>query len=305
VLFLGEGDQVKELIKFFKDNPELKYQSVGVVEDKAGANKDVLERIEKGGVSLVVVRSSSKLDIFSVLATGITTIDLEEFYERLLNKVSPEMLDDTWFIKNLENINLEAYKFGKKVMDVIVGIFGILVLIVLFIPISLAIALDSRGPIIFSQERVGRGGKLFRIYKFRTMKALSSDGSAEIKGARWAKADDKRITRVGRFLRDTRADELPQFWNILKGNLSFVGPRPERPEFVEKLQKEIPHYNMRHLVKPGLTGWAQINYEYGDSVKDALIKLQYDIYYAKKRSLILDMAILLKTMKVIFTRQGQ
>lgn len=137
------------------------------------------------------------------------------------------------------------------------------------------------------------------------MKALAPDGSAETQGAKWAKSNDSRVTKVGRALRNTRIDELPQFWNILIGDLSFVGPRPERPEFVEKLRKVVPHYDIRHLVKPGLTGWAQINYRYGASVKDAHTKLQYDIYYAKKRSLMLDLAIILKTMKIVFTGEGR
>ena len=137
------------------------------------------------------------------------------------------------------------------------------------------------------------------------MKALSPDGSAETEGPRWASTDDSRVTRVGNFLRKTRLDELPQFWNILIGDMSFVGPRPERPEFVEDLGQKIPYYNMRHLVRPGLTGWAQINFEYGDSVDDARIKLQYDIYYAKKSSIALEIAIILKTIRTVLTRQGQ
>lgn len=136
------------------------------------------------------------------------------------------------------------------------------------------------------------------------MKVFGKDGSAEVGGAQWTKKGDSRITKIGGFLRKTRLDELPQFWNILKGDMSFVGPRPERPEFVSKLEKQILYYNIRHLVRPGLTGWAQINFEYGDSVEDARIKLQYDIYYAKKRSLTLDIAIIVKTVKTILTRQG-
>jgi len=308
VLFLGGGDQVKELIAFFKDNPELKYKNLGVFDNTRKGIEQVLNTVGRGIASLVVVNTKqrvSKQSVFPLLATGTTTIDLEEFYERLLNKVSPEMLDDAWFIRNLEDINLEVYRFGKRMMDLLVGFVGIVFFIFFFIPVAAAIALDSRGPVIFSQERVGKSGKIFRIYKFRTMQALSPDGSAETRGARWAKNNDERVTRVGRFLRKTRIDELPQFWNIITGSLSFVGPRPERPKFVSKLQESIPHYNMRHLVKPGLTGWAQINYKYGDSVKDARIKLQYDIYYAKKRSIMLDLAIVLKTLKIILGQEGQ
>lgn len=307
ILFVGDGPQVKELLKLFKNNSDLGYKSTGVFDGKSLSAETITSHIKEAEVGLVVVKSTggSSGNVFSLLSTGITVIDLEDFYERLLNKVSPEMLDDAWFIRALENVNLGVYEFGKRLMDVLIAILGLGVLTILFVPVALMIALDSRGPIIFSQERVGRNGQLFKIYKFRTMKALAPDGSAETEGAKWARSNDRRVTRVGRVLRNMRIDELPQFWNILMGDLSFVGPRPERPEFVEKLRKAVPHYDMRHLVRPGLTGWAQINYRYGASIKDAHIKLQYDIYYAKKRSLMLDLAIILKTMKIVLTGKGR
>ena len=308
VLFIGEGNEIKELIRFFNKNPELNYRSLGSITDTSSLDGVVGSAREKD-VGLIVVKSSQSSgrakSLFPLMASGIPTIDLEEFYERIFNKVSPGVLDQAWFIRNLENVNTEAYKFGKRFMDLIIALIGTAILAILFIPIALVIGLSSRGPIIFKQNRVGVGGRTFKIYKFRTMKALSSDGSAELGRVKWTKSNDDRITPVGRFLRVARIDELPQFWNILMGDLSFVGPRPERPEFVAQLQKTIPHYNMRHLVKPGLTGWAQINYRYGSSVRDAYIKLQYDIYYAKKRSMILDLAIILKTLKVIVTGQGR
>lgn len=309
VLFLGAGDEVEELKKFFKDNPDLRYNCQEVIEKVPKDFKKVAETVREQKISLVVVKSPDKphyvKSLFPLLSSGVAVIALEEFYERLLTKVSPEMVDDTWFIRNLENINLGVYELSKRLLDIFFGFLGLLGYMILFLPIALFIKSDSKGPVIFKQKRVGKNNKVFDMYKFRTMKALSEDGSAEIGEATWTQENDSRITKVGKFLRLTRLDEFPQFWNILKGDLSFVGPRPERPEFVGELNKVIPHYDMRHLVKPGLTGWAQINYEYGDSVEDARIKLQYDIYYAKKRSFILDLAIILKTIRIIATRKGR
>jgi len=309
VLFLGKSKEVDELKKFFEDNPSLGYNCHDIVEDIPNKTDVIASMVKDDNIGLVVVkppeRSHKIKGLFSLLSSGVTVIELGEFYERLLNKVSPELVDDTWFIKNLENVNLGVYEFGKRVLDILISIIGLIVFLILFVPMALLIKLDSKGSVIFKQKRVGKNNKIFEMYKFRTMKSLAKDGSAETKGVEWTKENDSRITKAGRLLRLTRIDELPQFWNILKGDLSFVGPRPERPEFVEELNKDIPHYDMRHLVKPGLTGWAQINYEYGDSVEDAFIKLQYDIYYAKKRSLMLDLAILLKTAKIVLTRQGR
>ncbi|PIR98228.1 MAG: hypothetical protein COT89_00780 [Candidatus Colwellbacteria bacterium CG10_big_fil_rev_8_21_14_0_10_42_22] len=309
LLFLGGGKEVKELIVFFKKNPHLKYDNRGVFDKPPSNFKEVTEKISKEGVRLIVVkpdqRSHSIKNLFSLLSSDVVVIDLSTFYEQIFNKVAPGLADDAWFIKNMENVSLGVYEFGKRIVDLIIGLFGTILFIVSYIPLAIAIKLESKGPVIFKQKRVGKGGEVFNIYKFRSMEALSRDGSAETSGATWAKVDDKRITTVGKLMRKMRLDELPQFWNILIGDMSFVGPRPERPEFVESLAQKIPYYNMRHLVKPGLTGWAQINYKYGDSVKDAGIKLEYDIFYAKKRSLTLDLAIFLKTIKVILTRQGQ
>ncbi|MBZ9569449.1 sugar transferase, partial [Patescibacteria group bacterium] len=183
----------------------------------------------------------------------------------------------------------------KRGFDILFSLFGLLITAILFPFIALAIKIDSPSPMFYSQKRVGKDGKIFTIYKFRTMKA-----GAEKEGPRWASSDDPRITRVGKVLRAIYIDEFPQFYNILKGDISFVGPRPERPEFVKQLKKKIPYYGVRHLVKPGFTGWAQINYHYGASVEEAREKLQYDLYYIKNRSFFLDLGIILKTIKIIF-----
>ena len=166
--------------------------------------------------------------------------------------------------------------------------------------IILAVKLSSRGPILFSQQRVGRYGKVFRLYKFRTMCADAERQS----GAVWAQQNDPRITSVGKFLRKTRLDELPQLWNVLNGDMAFVGPRPERPEFVKWLSDSIPYYNLRHMVRPGLTGWAQVRYRYGASLEDTKQKLEYDLYYIKHISVLLDLLIIFETMKTVVLGRG-
>ena len=309
LIFIGSGPETKELNTYFNENKQLGYKNKGEIKELSEDITELRKKIKEENVRLLVVSGTQKKSftkhLFPLLASGATVIELEEFYERVMGRVSLTTFSDLWFIKNLEDINANVYRIVKRLMDIVIGTLGLALYLVLYIPIALIIRIDSRGPIIFRQKRVGKNNEAFLIYKFRTMKALSPDGSAETDGPQWSDDYDTRITRTGSFLRKTRLDELPQFWNILIGDMSFVGPRPERPEFVEDLEKKIPYYNMRHLVRPGLTGWAQINFEYGNSVEDSRIKLQYDIYYAKKRSIMLDIAIVIKTMRTVLTRQGQ
>jgi exopolysaccharide biosynthesis polyprenyl glycosylphosphotransferase len=185
--------------------------------------------------------------------------------------------------------------------DVTLAILGSVLFALLLPIIALAIYLDSPGPIFFRQERIGRGGRVFKILKLRTM----VPDAEKLTGPKWASADDPRITRVGRLLRRTRLDEAPQLINVLRGEMSLVGPRPERPYFVEQLSESIPFYRTRHIVKPGVTGWAQVKYHYGDSVEDALVKLQYDLYYIRHQSLVLDVLIILRTARKILGFAGQ
>ena len=205
-----------------------------------------------------------------------------------------EAIDESWFLENFSRTEKRAEEAIKRIFDVFFSFIGLLMTAAFFPFIALAIKIDSQGPLFYAQKRVGKNGKSFIIYKFRTMKA-----KAEKNGPQWARPDDPRITRTGRVLRRLYLDEFPQFYNILKGDISFVGPRPERPEFVEQLRKEISYYEIRHLVKPGLTGWAQIKYHYGASVEETRKKLQYDFYYIKNRNFFLDMGIILKTIRVI------
>ena len=188
----------------------------------------------------------------------------------------------------------------KRVADLTLSLVMGLLAIPLMILTALAIRLEDGGPVLYCQERVGENGRLFTLCKFRSMRTDAEHAGTPI----WAKDGDDRITRVGRFIRKTRLDELPQLWNVLRGDMSFVGPRPERPYFVEELSRQIPFYQQRHAVKPGVTGWAQVKYRYGSSVEDAMEKLRYDLYYIKHLSIFFDMTIVFDTVKVVLFRKG-
>ena len=235
--------------------------------------------------------------LFESIDLKIQYFNLTDFYEKITGKILVTSLERNWFLENISQKNKQGFSITKKFIDLSFSIvFGLISLI--FIPfLALAIKLESAGPLIYKQKRVGKNGKIFMVYKFRSM-----TDNAEKNGAQWAQEGDQRITRIGRVIRKTRIDEIPQFINIIKGHMSFVGPRPERPEFVEQLKKEIPFYNERHLIKPGLSGWAQINYPYGASVKDAKEKLQYDLFYIKNQSVALDISIILKTINTVFNK---
>ncbi len=225
-----------------------------------------------------------------------------DFSEIYMNRIPVENINDEWLIlsRGFDNIFQSNYTRLKRVSDIILSILGLILSSPLTLIAAIAIKLDSKGPIIFSQTRSGKDGKPFTIYKLRTMRQ-----DAEKDGAKWASKNDKRITQVGNFLRKTRIDEIPQIYNVLKGDMSFIGPRPERPEFDKELAKEIPYYMLRYLVKPGLSGWAQVNYGYGASVEDSKMKLKYDLYYIKNYSLYLDMIIVLRTILIVLFRKGR
>ncbi|MCC6793155.1 MAG: sugar transferase [Thermomicrobiales bacterium] len=225
-----------------------------------------------------------------------------EKLEQLLGRVPIDLAaQDKWLMRLDKIRSLDpAFAHVKRTFDLAFSLALGAIILPVFPIIALAIKLDSRGPVFYSQERVGLGGKTFRIYKFRTMRQ-----DAEANGAVWAQERDPRITRVGRMMRLTRLDELPQIWNVIRGQMSVVGPRPERPEFTETLAREIPGYELRQTVKPGLTGWAQVCYRYTSSIHDTRAKVEYDLYYVKHLSVTMDLKILLKTVKVVLGRQGQ
>jgi exopolysaccharide biosynthesis polyprenyl glycosylphosphotransferase len=188
---------------------------------------------------------------------------------------------------------------SKRLLDLTLVILALPILLIIIPVIAFAVRMDSPGPSFYRQIRCGRAGKPFAIYKFRTMVT-----DAERDGVKWAQKNDTRITKMGRFLRKSRLDELPQLYNVLKGEMSIVGPRPERPEFIEQLEEEVPFYRTRLMVKPGITGWAQVHYDYGNTVEDALIKLQYDFYYIRYQSLALDVYTMFRTVSVLFMLKG-
>jgi sugar transferase (PEP-CTERM system associated) len=241
-------------------------------------------------------------EILDCKMDGVTVIDLLTFFERETGKVKLELVNPSWLFLSdgfrISNVSLAS----KRGLDILISLLFLPIALPVMLVVVIAIWLESggRGPVFYRQTRVGYGGREFQIYKFRSMGV-----DAEKNGvAQWAQKNDSRITRVGAFIRKVRLDELPQLFNILKGDMSFVGPRPERPEFVRELQERYPYYNERHRLRPGLTGWAQIRYEYGDKHEDAFEKLQYDLYYTKNCSIFLDLVIALHTIEVVLMGKG-
>jgi sugar transferase (PEP-CTERM system associated) len=232
--------------------------------------------------------------------TGVRVIDYVEFCERETGRVDLEALQPSWFILSDGFRVGPVTAFVKRTFDLTISLIILLAFLPVMVLAAIAIKLESRGPILFRQERVGLRGRNFTLLKFRSMRV-----DAEREGApQWAQRNDPRITRVGAFIRLVRIDELPQLWNVFRGDMSFVGPRPERPFFVERLAKSMPFYNERHAIRPGITGWAQVNYSYGASVEDARQKLSYDLYYLKNRDLFLDFVTLIQTVRVILWPEG-
>jgi len=240
-------------------------------------------------------------DLLRVRTTGVAVSEISSFLERETGRIDLNSVNPSWLIFS------DGFASGRMLSSVVKRAFDVtasLLLLILTLPVilvtALAIKLESRGPAFYRQRRVGLYNQAFDIVKLRSMRQ-----DAEVAGkAVWAEKDDPRITRIGRFIRKVRIDELPQTWSVLKGEMSFVGPRPERPQFVEQLEQQLPYYAERHMVKPGITGWAQINYPYGASIEDARHKLEYDLYYAKNYSPFLDLLILLQTLRVVLWPAG-
>jgi exopolysaccharide biosynthesis polyprenyl glycosylphosphotransferase len=224
----------------------------------------------------------------------------EALFERVTGKIAVEAMRPSYLIFNKGFVLGAAAELAKRALDIALGIVGLVLATPLMLATAIIVRLDSPGPVLFRQERCGRHGRSFTLLKFRSMRADAEKASGPV----WATEGDPRITRCGRFLRKSRLDELPQLFNVLGGSMSLVGPRPERPVFVDELSKQIPYYNQRHIVKPGVTGWAQISYPYGSTVEDALQKLQFDLFYIKNFSLLFDLSILFTTIKTVVLRKG-
>ena len=298
VLVLGDSYVLGPLDRMLASSSfPIKVVARHVSSDDNETHSPFLPLLEAGCVHEVLVHggNSVRSDILlKAMDRGITVSTFESFSERNFFKIPSAFLDHTWFFQIDLKRHHPFYTTTKRATDVAFALIGGLVTLPLWVVAILAIKLTSKGPAFYSQIRVGEGQRNFRIWKLRSMRVDS-----EKSGPQWAKVDDNRVTLVGKLLRKTRIDELPQFWNILIGDMSFIGPRPERPEFVEKLAKTIPYYRQRHLVKPGLTGWAQICYRYGASEEDAREKLSYDLYYLKNASWMLDMQIVLQTIGAV------
>ena len=265
---------------------------------------DHLLALNAGEVVLALEERRNALplnDLLRIKTTGVTIHDFSTFLERETGRVDLDSLNPSWLIFS------DGFSAGRRLSSAAKRVFDIIVsslLLVIFAPVilgaALAVKLESKGPAFYRQRRVGLYGQLFDVIKIRSMRQDAEVGGKAV----WAQKDDPRVTRVGRFLRKTRIDELPQAWSVLKGEMSFVGPRPERPQFVADLEARLPYYAERHVVKPGITGWAQINYPYGASIEDAREKLEFDLYYAKNYSPFLDVLILLQTARVVLWPEG-
>ena len=312
LLFIGYEPLIEELIPASDKTNRFGYNFKGMVNDKTIETLNLpyypfieLEKVlKREKIDLIVVNQPNNKEViahlFQTLPMRVNFISLTNFYEQTLNRIPLAIIGHGWFLDNLSEGNKQAFEFSKRLTDVIISLVFGLISIILLPFIVLAIAVNSRGPILFKQIRTGKDGKPFLALKFRSMYR-----NAESNGPMWATENDPRVTGVGKFLRTTRLDEIPQLWNILKGEMSFVGPRPERPEFIETLIKEIPFYKERLLVKPGLTGWAQIKMPYADSVESSLKKLQYDLYYIKHRSFFFDLSVILKTINTVLKKIGR
>lgn len=320
VLVLGAGKRARS-IRNARSTGEIRgmnivaYVAMPGDEDDDNGNtitldKPLIEYVEEQDIDEIVIavddrraKGFSTKDLIECKMSGINILDLVTFFERRAGKVRLDMLNPSWFYLS------EGFQVGrgmfrrivKRVVDILAALIILPIALPFMIIVTLAIFIESgfRGPILYSQTRVKQDGLPFRIHKFRSMVT-----DAEKNGAQWASKNDSRITRVGMIIRKGRLDELPQLFNVLKGDMSFVGPRPERPEFVKQLAERIPFYEERHRVKPGLTGWAQICYAYGDTEEDSVEKLQYDLYYVKNYSVLLDVLILLQTAEVVLLGKG-
>lgn len=272
-----------------------------------GTSGMTLSVVERLGVDKLLVLDSSCLDselsreLFQAKLGGLRVDDMRSLYERLASRLPVDFIRDEWLLLDdgFNTASQGAIRRIKRAFDITVASLVLLVVWPIILLGALCVRLDSPGSPFFSQKRVGQGGQEFVLYKLRSMRL-----DAEKDGAQWATQGDPRVTRVGRFIRKTRIDELPQLWNVLKGDMSLVGPRPERMEFVKDLATKLPYYNVRHTVKPGVTGWAQVCYPYGASIEDARYKLEYDLYYIKHLSPLLEMKIILRTVGVVLFPRG-
>lgn len=301
VLMLSDENEAKEIIEKIKTNPQMGYK---IIDCSSSDLNDLKNFIAKNNIKLAItserLKDNKKLtyDLYESLSLKIKFQNLQDFYEQIFGKIPLSIIDKIWFLENLRNLDRPLYDAFKKFVDILVGAIGMAVSLPLYPFIILAIKSDSNGPAFIIQKRIGQNNKIFSNIKFRSM--LVNDNG------KWPEKNDKRITKVGNFLRKMRLDELPQLMNVLKGDISLVGPRPDIIDLYVKLESEIPYYRIRNVVKPGLTGWAQISQELPPhSIEETKQRLSYDFYYLKNKSLLLDIIIILKTIRILIGRSGR
>ena len=312
IIFISQNKTSEEIAQKIENNPVLGYQVIIIrglenFSRCAGSRKagqEIEKIIKEKNIKTIIVDPEIYLQIsvklYDLLPLGIDILSLPTFLEKFERAIPISETNKEWFLENIRETSKRTYEITKRGFEIILSFILGLISLILYPLIILIIKCSGPGLVFYTQERVGKNNKIFKIIKFRTM-----IHGAEKNGVQWTNNQDKRITIGGKFLRKTRLDELPQLWNIFNGNMSFVGPRPERPEFIKTLKEQVPHYSLRHLIRPGLTGWAQINYPYGSSIEDSLKKLSYDLYYLKNRSFILDLSIILKTIATVFKLKGR
>jgi exopolysaccharide biosynthesis polyprenyl glycosylphosphotransferase len=321
VLIVGAGESGRMMLGYINEVNPPPFHVVGFVDDDTskhgeeihgqevlGDNSHVLSLIEEQKITdlIVAILGPMNGEMFQALLDaqefGVQITRMPVAYEELLGRVPIHHLESDWLLRSfVDEMRTPAYyNFLQRLMDILGGLAGILICLLVYPWVALALLIESGRPVLFRQQRLGRGGHTFEVVKFRTMhQDAEADGHAQ-----WAKEGDPRTTRVGRFLRKTHLDEMPQFLNVLRGDMSIVGPRPERPELVTELEKKIPFYRARLLVKPGITGWAQVNYGKGASVEGSSEKLEYDLYYIKHRNLMMDVWIILRTAGSVLGLRG-
>jgi len=316
VLIVGSGPVARIVADQIRGQHDFAYRLVGMLEEATpsteragvpvlGTVADLPRVIATHDVNRVVVSLADRRgafpsrDLLQAKLSGVRVEDAATIYERITGKILTEGLKPSWLIFSDGFCTSRVTRAIKRAVDVMIAGIGLVLAAPLIVVTALLVKIGSPGPVLYRQERVGEKGRIFELYKFRSMRADAEDGTPI-----WAKENDERVTGVGRFIRLTRLDEMPQLWNVLRGDMSFVGPRPERPYFVDQLAAAIPFYMERHTVKPGVTGWAQVKYRYGASIEDAMEKLRYDLYYVKHLSIVFDLTIVIDTVKVILSGKG-
>ena len=322
IILLGSSDTAMEISRQICEKKDSGYEIASIISKNTwpegacdpasgmiclGSYDNICEIAEQLKVKKIVEALKEKRgalpvkELLRCRVKGIEILEGSTFYEMLTGKLIVGQINPSWLIFSQGFQKTRLQRLVKRTLDLLISGAMLIALLPVFLLTAMAIKLESRGPVFFSQERVGENRKPYMVHKFRSMRSDAEKGTGPV----WAKENDDRITRVGRFLRKTRIDELPQLWNVLKGEMSFVGPRPEREFFVKELEKSIPYYSERFYVKPGITGWAQVSYGYGSTVEDAVEKLNYDLFYIKNMSILMDVMIVARTVKIVLFGMGQ